>query len=37
MASLTRWFDRLVIAFFLAHIPATLFFDSQAGAGVTAS
>jgi hypothetical protein len=26
---MTRWFDRLVIVFFLAHIPTTLFFDSQ--------
>lgn len=31
MASLTRWFDRLVVLFFIAHIPTTLFFDAQAG------
>lgn len=30
MGSFARNFDRLVIIFFLAHIPATLFFDSQA-------
>lgn len=37
MASLERWFDRLVVLFFIAHIPTTLFFDAQAGTACACS